>query len=267
MEATREALCLEVKKARWPCTVLMYFFPNLEPVYCSMSSSNCCFLSCIQIFRRQLRWSGIPITWRIFQFVAIHTVKDFSVVNKAVVFLEFPCFLYDPVGIGSSVCGSSAFSKSSLNIWKFLFHILLKPGLENSKHYFAGMWDECNCAIIWTFFCNAFLWYWNENWPFPVLWSLLSFPNPPAYECTTLTLSSFSIWNSSAGIPSFPLTFFIVMLCKAHLPSYSRISDSRWVITPSWLSGSLRHFLYSSSVYSHHLFLISSVSVRFCTTL
>ena len=71
--------------------------------------------------------------------------------------------------------------KSSLNIWKFPAHVLLKPGLENFEHYFASVWDECNCAVVWKFFSIAFLWDWNENWPFPVLWPLLSFPNLLAY--------------------------------------------------------------------------------------
>ena len=81
-------------------------------------------------------------------------------------------------------------------------------------------------------------------------------------ECSILMASSFRIWNSSAGIPSPPLALFIVMLPEAHLTSHSRISGSRWVITPSWLSGSWRPFLYSSSVYSCYLFLIPSPSVR-----
>ena len=76
---------------------------------------------------------------------------------------------------------SSAFSKTNLNIWKLTVHILLKPGLENSEHYFPSVWDECNCVIIWGFFGIAFLWDWNEYWPFPVLWPLLSFPNLLAY--------------------------------------------------------------------------------------
>ena len=81
-------------------------------------------------------------------------------------------------------------------------------------------------------------------------------------ECSTFTASSFRIWNSSTGIPSPPLPLFVVMLSKAHLTSHSRMSGSRWVITPLWLSGSWRSFLYSSSVYSCHLFLISSAYVR-----
>ena len=83
----------------------------------------------------------------------------------------------DLTDVGNLVSGSSAFSKTSLNIWKFTVHVLLKPGLENFEHYFTSMRDECNCAIVRTFFGIAFLWDWNENWPFPVLWPLLSFPN------------------------------------------------------------------------------------------
>ena len=84
------------------------------------------------------------------EFVVIHTVKDFSVVNKAEVhvFRELSCFLDDPTDDGNLISDSSAFSKSSLNIWNFMIHILLKPGLENFEHYFASMWDECDCAIV-----------------------------------------------------------------------------------------------------------------------
>jgi len=105
-----------------------------------------------RFLRRQVRWSGIPISWRIFQFVVIYTVRGFGVINKAEVdvFLELSCFFYDPADVGNLVSGSSGFSKSSLNIWKFMAYILLKPGLENFEHYFASVWDEYNCAIIWT---------------------------------------------------------------------------------------------------------------------
>ena len=80
----------------------------------------------------------------------IHTVKGFGVVNKAEVdvFLELSCFVYDPVDVGNLISGSSAFSKSSLNIWKFLVHVPLKPGLENFEHYFASFWDEYNFAVV-----------------------------------------------------------------------------------------------------------------------
>ena len=97
-----------------------------------------------------------------------HTVKGFGVVNKSDVhvFLEFLCFLYDPTDIGNLMSGSSAFSKTSLNIWKFMVHVLLKPGLDNFEHYFTSMWDECNCVVVWTFFGIAFCWDWNEHWTF-----------------------------------------------------------------------------------------------------
>ena len=131
-----------------------------------------------RFLRRQVRWSGIPISWRIFQFVVIHTV-----VNKAEVdvFLELSRFFSDPTDVGNLISCSSAFSKSSLNIWKFMVHILLKPGLENFEHYFTSVWEECNCVVVWAFFGIVVLWDWNENWPFPVLWPLLSFPNLLAY--------------------------------------------------------------------------------------
>ena len=81
-------------------------------------------------------------------------------------------------------------------------------------------------------------------------------------ECSAFMAFSFRIWNNSTGLLSPPLTLFIVMLPQAHLTSHSRVSGSRWVITPSCLSGSWRSFLYSSSVYSYYLFLISSSLVR-----
>ena len=82
------------------------------------------------------------------------TVKELGFVNKAKVdvFLELSCFFHDPVDIGNSISGFSAFSKSSLNIWKFTVQVLLKPGMENFEHYFASMWKEYNCVVVWTFF-------------------------------------------------------------------------------------------------------------------
>ena len=115
------------------------------------------------------------------QFVVIHIVKDFGVISKPNVFLELSCFFNDPADVGNLISGSSALSKSSLNMWKFTVYLLLKPGLENFERYFTSMWDECNCAVVWAFFGIAFLRDWNENWPFPVLWPLLSFPNLLAY--------------------------------------------------------------------------------------
>ena len=149
-----------------------------------MSSCKCCFLTCIQISQEagQMVWyfhhlKNFP------QFVVIHRVKRFGMVNKTEihVFLEFSCFFNDPADVGNLISGSSAFSKFSWNIWKFLVHVLLKPDLGNFEHYFDSVWDECNCAVVWAFFGIAFLCDWNENWPFPVLWPLLNFPNLLAY--------------------------------------------------------------------------------------
>ena len=149
-----------------------------------MSTSNCCFLTCIQVSQEagQVVWychlfQNFP------QFIVIHTVKVFGIVNKAEidVFLELSCFFHDPADVGNLISGSSAFSKTSLNIWKFMVHVLLTPGLENFEHYFTNMWDECDCVVVWAFFGIAFLWDWKEKWPCPVLWPLLSFPNLLAY--------------------------------------------------------------------------------------
>ena len=136
-----------------------------------------------RFLRRQVTWSDIPISLRVFQFIVIYRVKRFSIVNETEVddFLEFPCLCYDPADAGNLISGSSAFSKSSLYIWKFSVHILLKPSLKYFEHYLASMWNEWNCTVVWTFFGIALLWDWNENWPFTVLWPLLSFPNMLAY--------------------------------------------------------------------------------------
>ena len=117
-----------------------------------MFSSNCCFLICIQISHKAGQVIWYSHLFKSFpQFVVIHTVKGFGIVNKAEidVFLELSCLFNDPTDVGNLISGSSAFSKTSLNIWKFMVHILLKPGLEDLGHYFASMWDECNCAVVW----------------------------------------------------------------------------------------------------------------------
>ena len=162
----------------------MYSLSNLEPVHSTVvfcpvltvaSWPACRFL------KRQVKWSDIPISLRIFQFIVIHTVK--GIVNKAKidVFLELSSFFHDPADVGNLISGSSAFSKTSLNIWKFTVHVLLKSGLENFENYFTSVWNECNFTVVWAFFGIAFLRDWNENWPFAVLWPLLSFPNLLVY--------------------------------------------------------------------------------------
>jgi len=162
----------------------MYSFSYLEPVCCSMSSSNCCFLTCLLISQEagQVVWYS-HLFQKFPQFIVIHTVKGFGIVNKAEVdlFLELSCFFDESADVGNLISGSSAFSKTSLNICKFMVHIMLKPGLENFEHSFTSVWDEYNCTVVWVFFDITFLWDWNENWPFPVLWPLPSFPNLLAY--------------------------------------------------------------------------------------
>ena len=107
-----------------------------------MSSSNCSFLTCIQISQEagQVIWYS-HLFQNFPQFIVIHTVKGFGIVNKAEigVFLELSCFFDDPVDVDNLISDSSSFSKTSLNIWKFMFHVLLKPGLENLEHYFTSV--------------------------------------------------------------------------------------------------------------------------------
>ena len=108
----------------------MYSFSYLKPVCCSMSSSNCCFLTCIQISQEagQVVWYS-HLLQNFPQFVVVHTVKGFGIVSKAEidVFLEHSCFFDDSVDVSNLISGSSDFSKTSLNIWKFTIHVLLKP--------------------------------------------------------------------------------------------------------------------------------------------
>ena len=157
---------MQLKWAGWQYTALTYSFSYLEPVCCSVSSSNCCFLTCIQVSQEagQVVWYS-HLFKNFPEFVVVHTAKGFGIVNKAEidVFLELSCFFYDPADVGNLISGSFAFSKSCLNIWKFTVHVLLKPDLENFEHYFISMWDECNCAVVWAFFGIAFLWDWNES--------------------------------------------------------------------------------------------------------
>ena len=115
-----------------------------------MSSSNCCFLTCIQISQEagQVVWYS-HLFKNFPQFIVIHTVKGFGIVNKAEVdvFLELSCFFNDPMDVGNLISGSSAFSKSS---GKLMVHIWLKPGLEDFEHYFSSMWDECKYVVVYA---------------------------------------------------------------------------------------------------------------------
>ena len=132
----------------------MYPCPNFEPVRCSMSSSNQCFLACIQVSQ-----AAGDVVWyshlfkNISQFVVIHRVKSFyrSQWSRSwFFFFNSPCLFYDPMYVGILISGSSAFSKSSLYIWKFTVHILLKPSLKDFEHNLASIWNECNDIAVWT---------------------------------------------------------------------------------------------------------------------
>ena len=200
-----------------------------------MSSSNCCFLTCIQVSQEagQVVWySHLLLNFQ--QFIVIHLIKGFGIVNKAEidVFLGLSCFFNDPADVGNLISGFSAFSKTSLNIWKFTVHVLLKPGLENFRHHFIL---ECEMSAIVQYFEHSVALPFfrigvktdlfqscGHCWIFQICWHI---------EFSTYTALSFRIWNSSTGIPSPPLALFVVMLPKAHLTSHSRMSDSRWVIT------------------------------------
>ena len=131
----------------------MYSFSYLEPVCCSMSSSNCCFLTCIWVSQDagQVIWYS-HLFQNFPQFIVIHTVKGFGIVNTAEIdiFMELSCFFHDPVDVGNLISDPSPFSKTSLNIWKFTVHVLLKRSLESFEHYFTSVWDECN----WSFSKN-----------------------------------------------------------------------------------------------------------------
>ena len=144
----------------------MFFFSYLEPVCCSMYSSNCCFLTCIQISQEagQVVWYSYLFK-NFSQFVVVHAVKGFGIVNKAEidVFLEFSCFFHDPADVGNLISGSSAFSKTSLKIWKFMVQVLLMPDLENFEHYFTSLWEGCNCAVVWVSLEQILFWM-VKNW-------------------------------------------------------------------------------------------------------
>ena len=112
------------------------------------------------------------------QFIMIHTVKGFGIVDETEVDkLEFPSFVYDPANVSNLISGSSSFSKSSLDIWKFLVHIMLKPSMQDFRHDITNVGDECSCPMVSAFFSVTFLGKWDEAGPFPVLWPLLGLPD------------------------------------------------------------------------------------------
>ena len=168
------------------------------------------------------------------------------------------CFFNDPMDVGNLISGSSAFSKSSLNIWKFSVHVLLKPRILSITEHVRWVQLCKSLNILWHFLSLLLEWK-------------LTFSSPVA----TAEFSKFAGILSAALLQHYLLGFeiaqlefhhlyslFVVILPKAHLTLHSRMSGSRLVITPLWLSGSWRSFLYSSSVYCCHLFLISFAPVR-----
>ena len=156
--------CKFNKQGRWQCTTLLYSSPNFELVPCSVSGSNCCFWIQMQVSQATDKVVWYTYLFKNFlQFVMIHTVKGFSVVNEAEadVFLEFSCFFYDPTDVDNLSLVPLPFLNTVWTSGSSQF--TLKPHLEIFEHYFASMGDECNCAVVWRFFGIAFLWDWNEN--------------------------------------------------------------------------------------------------------
>ena len=152
-------------------------------------------------------------------------VKGFNIVNEAEtdVFLELPCFLYDPANVGNLISGSSAFSKHILDIWKFLIHVMLKPSMENFKHDLSSM--EMRAIVRWLahslvlpflgigvkvgLFQSC-----DHCWVFQICWH---------NECKTLMASSFRDLNSSAGISSHLPALLTVVLLKPHLAAFQNV--------------------------------------------
>ena len=140
----------------------------MEPVCCSMSSSNCCFLTCIQVSQEagQVVWYS-HLLENFSQFIVIHTLKGFGIVNKADVFLELACFFDDPMDVGNLISGSSAFSKTSLNIWKFTVHVLLKFPYQGWK--LCTLQWKCRGGFFFRDF--NFIYFWL-SWIFLAVWGL-----------------------------------------------------------------------------------------------
>ena len=203
-----------------------------------MPSSNCCSLICIQISQEAARvfWDSHLFT-NFPQLVVIHTVKGFGVVNKAEVdvFLELSCFFQQKM------------IQQMLAIWSLVPLPFLKPAWTSGSSQFMYCWRlawiilsitllACEMsAIVWLFEHSLALLFFGIGmkidlfqshghcWVFQICWHI---------ECSTFTASSFRMWNSSTGIPSPPLALFVEMLPKAQLTLHSRMSGSRWVITP-----------------------------------
>ena len=159
---------------------LSCFFPSFKSFSCSVSDSNCRFLTYIQNFQETAKvilYSHFRKTFP--QLVVVHTVKGFSIISEAdgnVFWDSLPLSMIQwMLAIWSLV------PQTRLHIWKFSVHVVLKLSLKDFEHYLASKWDELYCVIGRAFFGIAFLLDWNENWPFPALWPLMSFPNLMTY--------------------------------------------------------------------------------------
>ena len=196
-------------------------FPIWNQVCFSISGSNCHFLTWIKVSQEADKVVWYSYLFKNFpQFVVIHTVKDFSIVNEAEIevffFLNFSGFLHDPENVDNLISGSPAFSKSDLYTWKFSVHVLLKSILKDFKNDLSSMWNELN------------VWYFEHSLALPIFGIGMKtdffqscghcwiFQICQCIECSTFTVS-FSAWSSSAGIPPPPLVLLIVMVPKAHL--------------------------------------------------
>ena len=217
-----------------------------------MSCSNCCFLTCLQV--SQVRWSGIPISLRSFQFVVIHTVKGFSVVNEA----EVDVFL-----------NSLAFSmiQQMLAVWALVSLRFLNPACASGSSWYMYCWSlgwkilsitllACECAqlccslnILWH--CLSLGLEWKLTFSSPVATAEFS----KLAGILSVALSQHHLLGFEiAEITSPPLAFIVEILSKAHLTSHSRMSGSRWVTTPLWFSVSLRPFYIVNDVLcTYHL--------------
>ena len=198
----------------------MFSFPNLKLVCCSMSSSNCCFLTCIQISQEASKVVWYSHLLKNFpQFVVIHTVKGFSIVNEIEVDVFWNFLVFFMI-------------QWMLAIWSLVPLPFLNPAVTSGSSLFTYCWRlawrifsitlltrEMNATVwvVWTFFGITFLWDWNENWLFQSCGHCRVFQICWHIECSTFTASSLRIWNSSAGIPSPLLVLLVVILPKAHL--------------------------------------------------
>ena len=157
-------------------------------------------------------------------------------------FLKSPCYFYNPANVSNLISGSSFFSKLTLDVWKFLVCIMLKPSMQDFKHEeMSGIvhWFEHSLVLPLEIGMRIDLFLWpgfqscGHFWVFQISWHI---------ECNTSIASSFRVLNSSTEIPLHPPALWTVELPKAHLTSHSRMSGSGWLTIPSWLSGSLRFF-------------------------